>query len=404
METGSNKNKHLTLDERLEIQDGLYHSQTFQEIAACIHKDPCTVSKEVRKHLNKQPSSVVHRRKDGELFSPVCEKLKKPPYACNGCERRTSCHMDKYYYNAKLAQNAYQELLHEAREGIPLSKESFYTMDRLLSDGIKHGQHIYHILQVNRLDVSIATVYRHLHKGYLSCSLIDMPRVVKFKARRKRPLEHIPHAIRKNRTYTDFQNFLSEQDLSHWVEMDTVIGSIGGKVIMTFDFTSCNFMFGILLDSKTAASASAGIYYLKGLFSLAGICFGDVFPVILTDNGGEFANVAAFEKNLDGTIESRIFFCNPMMSSEKPHVEKNHTLFRNICPKGTCFDNLTQTNIDMIFSHVNSVARKSLNGRCPYDVFSFTYSNRIAALLGIRRIPDTDVIQSPLLLKQLLHQ
>ena len=404
MENRNNKHKHLTLDERLEIQDGLYHAQTFRDIAASIHKDPCTVSKEVRKHLNKQPSSVLHKHRDGTRFSPVCDKLKKPPFACNGCERRAVCHMDKYYYNAKLAQAAYQDLLHESREGIPLSKESFYTMDRILSDGIKHGQHIYHILQVNHLDVSIATVYRHLHKGYLSCSPIDLPRVVKFKPRRRRPLEHIPRAIRKNRTYADFQNFLDKHSISHWIEMDSVIGSIGGKAIMTFDFTFCNFMFGILLDSKTAASASAGIFYLKSLFSLAGIPFAEIFPVLLTDNGAEFANVAAFENNLEGTIESRVFFCDPMMPSEKPHVEKNHTLFRNICPKGSGFNALSQTDVDIIFSHVNSVARKSLHGRCPYDVFSFAYGNKIASLLGIRRIPDTDVIQSPLLLKQLSHQ
>jgi hypothetical protein len=47
------------------------------------------------------------------------------------------------------------------------------------------------------------------------------------------------------------------------VEMDTVIGRIGGKVIMTFDFTFCNFMFGLLLDDKTAAEAANKIRALK---------------------------------------------------------------------------------------------------------------------------------------------
>lgn len=73
--------------------------------------------------------------------------------------------------------------------------------------------------------------------------------------------------------------------------MDTVIGEIGGKTIMTFDFTFSNFMFGLLLDDKTSASASSAIKDLKERLLLDSISFGDVFPVILTDNGGEFSDV-----------------------------------------------------------------------------------------------------------------
>ena len=39
-------------------------------------------------------------------------------------------------------------------------------------------------------------------------------------------------------------------------------------------------------------------------------------------------------------------------------VEKNHTLFRDIVPKGKSFDKFTQDTVNLIFSHVNSVKRK----------------------------------------------
>ena len=84
----------------------------------------------------------------------------------------------------------------------------------------------------------------------------------------------------------------------------------------------------------------------------------------------------------------------------KPHVEKNHTLFRDICPKGTSFDNFTQDTVDLIFSHVNSVARKKLNGKTPYELFHFTFGEKITSLFGIKKIPPREVIQSPLLLKK----
>ncbi|ETJ99764.1 hypothetical protein HMPREF0378_0800 [Eubacterium nodatum ATCC 33099] len=54
----------------------------------------------------------------------------------------------------------------------------------------------------------------------------------------------------------------------------------------------------------------------------------------------------------------------------------------------------------MIFSHVNSVARKKLNGKTPYELFHFTFGEKITSLFGIKKIPPREVIQSPLLLKK----
>ena len=99
---------------------------------------------------------------------------------------------------------------------------------------------------------------------------------------------------------------------------------------MTFDFTFCNFMFGLLLDDKTAAEATQKIRFLKETLHGGSVRFGDVLPLILTDNGGEFSNVSAFTNDLTGMIETLLFFCDPYRSSQKPKVEKNHTLFRDV--------------------------------------------------------------------------
>lgn len=44
----SKKNKHVILDDRLEIQECLNHGMTFKAIATRIGKDQTTVSKEVK--------------------------------------------------------------------------------------------------------------------------------------------------------------------------------------------------------------------------------------------------------------------------------------------------------------------------------------------------------------------
>jgi IS30 family transposase len=228
---------------------------------------------------------------------------------------------------------------------------------------------------------------------------IDLPRAVKFKARKQYRADCVPKALRVGRTYDDFLAFVNEHSIKHWVEMDTVIGRIGGKTIMTFDFTRDNFMFGLLLENKTADEAASKIRVLKKILKKGGYKFGDILPLILTDNGGEFANVSAFIADSDGEIETNLFFCDPHRSHQKPKVEKNHTIFRDIVPKGQSFDHYTQDTVNLIFSHVNGVKRKILNGKSPYEMFTFMFGANIVSLLGVSEIPAVEVIQSPKLLK-----
>ena len=157
-------------------------------------------------------------------------------------------------------------------------------------------------------------------------------------------------------------------------------------------------MFGILLENKSSYEVAEKITALKSKLSDANIKFGNIIPVALTDNGGEFANIFAIENNADLFKETFLFFCDPYKSSQKPRVEKNHTLFRDIVPKSASFDGFTQETVNLIFSHVNSVKRKIYNGKTPFEIFAFTYGEKIAKLLGVDNIQCGDVIQSPKLL------
>jgi IS30 family transposase len=397
----SKKNKHMTLEDRLEIQECLNHGMTFKAIAARIGKDQTTISKEVKKHIIVTDSGVKKFDKNGNALAPeICPQLLKLPYVCNPCKQRHfRCAFQKHIYHAKPSQQEYEKLLVEARTGIPLNKEEFYEIDRIVSNGVKRGQHLYHIMQSNNLGVSKSTVYRHLKCGYLSVSAMDFPRVVKFKTRKQRQSEFVPKTVKIGRTYGDFLAYTEENEISSWVEMDTVIGRIGGKVILTLDFTFCNFMVGLLLENKTASETTEKITELKNRLATEHLRFGEIFPLILTDNGGEFSNIFAIENTSDGQKECELFFCDPFQSSQKPKVEKNHTLFRDIVPKGQSFDHFTQDTVSLIFSHVNSVKRKSLNGKTPFEVFAFTYGEAVADILEIKPIPASQVIQSPNLMK-----
>ena len=383
------KHKHLTLSDRNDIQLGLERGETFKAIGQLILKDPTTVSKEVKR--NKQI-------RDSTSNNLPCPLLDKAPFVCNGCsKRRQNCGYQKIFYLAKQAQKQYEQTLVESREGTPLNSKTFWDMDKVISEGVKKGQHIYHILKTHNLDVSSSTVYRHIRKGYLSIAPIDLTRAVKFKERRTSNLPSIPKEAKKGRSYEDFQNYLALNQLNSWLEMDTVMGRTGGKVLLTFNLSFCNFIFARLLENKTALEVTKHLYDIKNTLYEADKDFFQLFPVILTDNGGEFARVKDIEMDIRGEI--KLFFCDPNRSDQKGRIEKNHTLIRDILPKGTSFDNLTQEDINLVCSHVNSVKRAALNGKSAYELFAFTYGEEIPKLLGISKIPAEDVCQSSKLLQ-----
>ena len=395
MKNNMMKNKHLTLDERIDIQECLAKNMSFKAIAKRSDKSPTTISREVKLHSQSHSNLFVKT-------DQACPLLLKAPFVCNGCDKKSkaSCAFVRRLYFAKYAQSQYETTRSEARSGIPLSKESFYKTEQIVSAAVMNGQHIYHAIMANKLPVSTATVYRHIKLRYYSVSPIDLPRAVKFKPRNHQKVESIPDWAKKGRLYADFLSYIEQNQDVPRAQLDTVIGRIGGKVIMTIHFVSCDFMIGLLLENKTAAEAAHKISELKQRMLSCGFAFGKILPVLLTDNGGEFSIVSAFENDANKQLETHLFFCEPNSPSEKPEIEKNHTLFRDIVPKGTSFDDFSQDNVDLIFSHVNAVKRKQFNGKSAYDMFSFSYSQELAAALGIVFIPATEVIQDPSLLKK----
>ncbi len=393
MKNNEKKNKHMTLDDRIEIQECLSKGMTFKAIGERIGKNQTTVSREVKIHMEPYTNSFVRT-------DEVCPKLLKAPFVCNGCEKksRSSCPYRRQLYTAKKAQAEYDTVLVESRTGIPLNKESFYETERIISEAVQNGQHIYHIIQSNNLPISTATVYRHIQKRYYSITPMDLPRAVKFKPRSSKESDYVPKWAREGRTFDDFLAFVEDNSDIPLVQLDTVIGRIGGKVIMTIHFVNSDFMIGLLLENKTAAEAATKIQALKADLKALDFNFGDIAPLLLTDNGGEFSIVSAFENDAEGNAESNMFFCEPCSPHEKAEIEKNHTLFRDIVKTGTSFDDFTQETVNLIFSHVNAVKRKQFNAKSAYDMFSFYYSEVLASALGISFVPANEVIQSPKLL------
>ena len=100
-----------------------------------------------------------------------------------------------------------------------------------------------------------------------------------------------------------------------------------------------------------------------------------------------------------GEIKGKIFYCDPMQSSQKPHVENNHNFIREILPNGKNWNHLTQEKLDLMFSHINSTPRENLGGKTPYEIFTFIYGEELAQKLNIQKIAKDEVTTTPRLLK-----
>ena len=72
---------------------------------------------------------------------------------------------------------------------------------------------------------------------------------------------------------------------------------------------------------------------------------------------------------------------------------------RDILQKKKSLKDLNQEKLDLMFSHINSVPRKSLGGKTPYEAFEFFYSKETLDKLHIQKIEKDKVTLQPYLLK-----
>ena len=89
-----------------------------------------------------------------------------------------------------------------------------------------------------------------------------------------------------------------------------------------------------------------------------------------------------------------------MASFQKGSCENNHERFRYILPKGVSFDDLTQEDLDLITSHINSLKIKSIDFSCPIEKFYAFFGTEILDKLNISLIPSNNVHLKPELIKK----
>jgi len=156
-------------------------------------------------------------------------------------------------------------------------------------------------------------------------------------------------------------------------------------------------MLAYLIDSKEMKNTVAVIDYLEEVLGIEK--FREMFEVILTDNGCEFADPELFETAKSGIKRTRMYYCEARHSEQKGELEKNHEYIRYVLPKKTTFDELTQEKVLLMINHINSTTRPKLHGSTPMKKALQSFGKNAMDRLGLKIIKPDDICLKPELLK-----
>ena len=392
------KYKHLSLEDRCVIEEFLNNNYNFTKIANRLSKDRTTIAHEVKKHRFLRGNAKPDK---------VCCYENKPPYVCNACKKLNYCKKQKYTYNYSIAYNEYKQTLINQRSHLAITKEQIANINDVIAPLIIYKNHSVNQVFISHkelLPFSKTTFYKYIDLGILNVRNIDLQRKVRFKVKKEYDYNRVKHDsnIKNGRFYSDFKDYIEFHPDASIVEMDTVIGTSGGKggkCMLTLLFRKFNFMLIYLLPYKKSVYVTETFNNIKKILGIDE--FKRIFEVILTDNGTEFYDPESIEIDLNtGEKVCSLFYCDPNCSWQKGSIEKNHEYIRYILPKGTSFADLSQDDCYLIASNINSVPRLSLNNNSPYDIALLFLGEQTINKLNIKKIDYDDIDLSIRLLKK----
>lgn len=348
-----------------------------------------------------------------DFFEAHCPRLARSPYVCNGCGGPAHCPLRKKPCVAEGAHAAYRETLVGSRRGVRAGDEALRRMNAVLSPCIRKGQSIRNVVADSPEvfgGVRERTTYGWPSGGLPGARRHDQPFACPRKRRARRLETKADAKCRAGRTVREMWGWPRENPGVVPCELDTVVGSAGGKALYTTAFPDTGLALAFLRDRKTA-QATTRLFNMPWETAGADL-FRTLFAAVLADNGPEFSGPAMAENFRPDPEHSpyrpgprgvRAWFADPHCPTQKPHIERAHEEIRRAPRKGPSFSCLAQDGVSLVMSHVNSCTRPSLDGATPYDLFVKRLGEPGKAFLGAlgtRKVPANGVTLHPFLLGQ----
>ncbi len=328
----SHYNKHLTRDDRLQIEALFRQGHSKKEIAAVIGTSYETIRREIKRG--------------------ACTQLNGETWM---------------YYTSYSADIAHQDYVHKsARKGRRDKLADNHAYAAFLEHKIiKKKYSVDAALTAAKLadfscSVSRTTLYRYIDLGYLSVDNSCLPQGKRTK--KVRPKRQAARSAYRSIERRD----ISRSEVGHW-EMDTVVGKAKGKSACLLVLTERHSRQELIIK-MSARTASHTVQALNSLSHKFERAFSTIFKTITMDNGSEFANAKGIEF-YRGKQRTTIFYCHPFASCERGSNENANKLIRRHIPKGQSMTKVTRAEAKDIQHWMNYYPRPMFGGRCSNEIF-----------------------------------
>lgn len=207
------------------------------------------------------------------------------------------------------------------------------------------------VVHVLKLPVSVAAVYRYLHR----CGKKRLTKRLRHytAAKRRGKMGWVKNAqpIRKRD-----KAVLTRDTIGH-LEGDSIVGrrNEAAKVFVVLDRATRLVRLALVRDGTAVGVARHLERWMQD----------PRIPVhtLTVDQGYEFANVPEL-------LPGRLYACDPGKPYQKGAVENMNGLIRQYLPKGKSLRRVTQTRLDWIANELNNRPRKRLSWKSPAQVLS----------------------------------
>lgn len=324
--------KHLSIEEREQIQQGLWQKKSLQQIAKELGRQPSSISREIER--NRPPERF--------LYTPRLshERALKKRKSRGRQDRLKNDAIREYVISHLKIRWSPEQIANRIKEDIPgenISHEAIY-------------QYIYYQIHRNgwgllRPGCQDLRIYlrrrkkRRTHKGTRRCQRIFKPRGTSINER--------PVVVSERARIGDWEGDTVESS-DHKPGVNTLVERKTGLVLITK-----------LKDKTSRATTEAVGCRMSALPER-------VKYSLTMDNGPENQNWQAMEEKTG----LRTFFANAYHSWERGTNENTNGLIRDYFPKKTDFTMISQEEIQQVEYLLNTRPRKRLGWKTPLEVFS----------------------------------
>lgn len=351
--------KQLSCEERTMIQYRLEQGSTLRAIARSVERAPSTINRELKRNGWINPAATPRRR--------------GRPILAGG-------------YRAPLAHRRADQLARAARSLPRLAPDRplWTQVKRLLRERHSPEQIAGILRRVNAdeptLQVSHETIYTALYalpRGELRTELIDCLRQAR-KSRRPRARGtdrrgSIPNMISIHLRPPEVDERIIP---GHW-EGDLIKGARNASAVGTLVERTTLF---VTLAKMNGASAEAAVTGFSKVLKRIHV----QRRLSLTyDQGREMAQ----HERLSAITGVKVYFADPHSPWQRGINENTNGLLRQYMPKGTDLSVFNQRELDKIAWQLNTRPRKTLDWRCPAELFmpeSFDFFKHHHQLVALR--------------------